>query len=226
MKKIFYPIALLIILSSIKSFSQENYDRTKVFIGSMVSGSPSDIFGRRDVEGSPFLYDDWNKGIIKMDNNAVYKDVELKYNVLDDVLYFLGEKDATMKFLKPVKEFVILINGKPKVFRNGFNDFGKFNKDSFYEVLADGNVLLLKKNTKRIGEKREYNSAVTVNYVIDKADYFLYLDGKMLEVKKSKDFLDSFPRKKSEMEKFASQNKINFKNEADLIKLVDYYNSK
>jgi hypothetical protein len=187
---------------------------------------PSDIVGREDVVGSEFLDNNWSDAIVQTQKGEIYKDIKVKYSVLGDLLYFLGEKDATMKFIVPIKEFTLLSTlGSPKVFRSGFPKTNDYNEASFYQVLTEGKVMLLKKVIKRITDRREYNSAVTTKEFISNTKYFLYQDGKMAELKRDKSFILSYLTKKEEMEKFMTTNKADVKNEVHLIALFNFYNT-
>ncbi len=207
------------------TFAQRDITMEQMYL-SRGLGIPSDRGGKGDVVGSEFLNENWTKAIVQTQKDEIYKDVNLKYSVVDDQLYFLGEKEVTMKFIIPIKEFSLLPNNEsPKVFRNGFPKISDFNENSYYQVLADKKVVLLKKITKRIIDKREYNSAVTTKEYISNTKYFLYQDGKMTEVKKDKSFMLSYLGKKAEMESFLATNKIDLKREESLILMINHYNS-
>jgi len=57
-------------------------------------------------------------------------------------------------------------------------------------------------------------------------DYYLDISGKLVPVKRSRDFfLDKMSDRKKEVEEFVQKNKLSYKSEADIKKIVDYYNS-
>jgi len=189
---------------------------------------PSDIVGKRDLIGSEFLNDNWANAIVELKNNQVFKDIMVKYNVLDDVLYFQGEKEVAMKFVVPVAEFSLLADNSYKsarVFKSGFPKIDKFDGATFYQVLAEGEALLLKKEVKKIVENREYNSAITTKEIVNSIKYFLFYDGKITEVKKDKSFFINNLGKSKELDTFITDNKVNFKNEDHLVRLILYFNS-
>ena len=49
-----------------------------------------------DISGSPYLLDDWLKGTVELGNKVSYKDVDLKYNLYKDELFFKNPKDGSM----------------------------------------------------------------------------------------------------------------------------------
>ncbi|MBB2146346.1 hypothetical protein GM921_12665 [Pedobacter sp. LMG 31464] len=222
MKKVLLVASLIFPLFA---FAQRDLTMNQMFLARGLA-VPGDIVGRTDVVGYEFLDDNWSDAIVQTQKGEIYKDIKVKYSVLEDLLYFLGEKDAVMKFIVPIKEFSLLpTTGSPKVFRSGFPKISDYNEASFYQVLTEGKVMLLKKTSKRITDRREYNSAVTTKEFIGNTKYFLYQDGKMIELKKDKSFILSYLGKKEEMQKFIASNKADVKNEVHLIALFNFYNS-
>lgn len=191
---------------------------------SHLDGTPARIVKKIDVEGTELLNENWVKGSAKTQEGVKIDNLLLKYNVLDDVPYFQGKEESLMMFSKPVHEFT-LDDGAPKVFRSGFPTAGNFKESSFYQVLTEGKATLLKKVFKKITEEREYNSAVTTKRITDNTAYFIFLDGKMLPLKKDKSFFVNNLGKKEQLQSFFSAEKIDLKNDEGLIKVVDKYNS-
>jgi len=160
-------IALFVVLSFVCISLQAQFS-------SHIDGTPARIVKKIDVEGTELLNENWVKGSAKIQDGTKFNDIMLKYNVLDDVPYFQGKDDAVMLFTKPVHEFT-LNDGTLKIFRSGFPAVGNFKENSFYQVLAEGKMVLLKKIYKKITESREYNSATTVKKIGDNTAYFVFL---------------------------------------------------
>ncbi|QKJ32098.1 hypothetical protein HQ865_20795 [Mucilaginibacter mali] len=174
-----------------------------------------------DVEGSPYLSKDWADGSVTVDK-GVYKDLKLKYDLKDDAVIFAGKDNAPMNFSDPVKRFSL--NGR--VFANGFPVVGPQGKNAYYEVLSDGKTKLLKHYVKHIQESKTYGSAAVNREYVQTETYFVFNDGKMIPAKADrKTLLDIFADKTAQLDAYAKANKINFKKDTDLGKLVDYYNS-
>jgi len=185
-----------------------------------------------DVVGSPYLVQDWSTGIVKLDNGQTYKDVSLKYNLMEDEVYFKSEKGGEpLSFADPVSEFTITYKDNEtgethtNYYRKGFNGISRTTPNSYFEVLSDGTVQLIKKKSVGIVVSQEWNSATKVKNFKDDTKYYLVKNGQATQVKKDKKILENFSDKKQQMENYASSNKINFKSDADLSKLVTYYNS-
>ncbi|RWY54121.1 hypothetical protein [Mucilaginibacter gilvus] len=187
-----------------------------------------------DVEGSAYLYDDWKPGTVKLTNGAVSSDkMQLKYNVVDDVLTFKDNAtDKEMAFVQPVYEFSISslddFNDKlfVKSYRNGFTGIDGTTVTSFFEVLADGKVRLLKRLTKAILENQAYGSATKTLTFNENVKYYLLTNGKAVPVKNDKkSILAALRDKQAELDVYIKTNKVDFKNDAQLGEFIAYYNT-
>ena len=128
-----------------------------------------------DISGSPYLLDDWSKGTVEQGNKVSYKDVDLKYNLYKDELFFKNPKDGSMLgFVLPVAGFSLAIKDKLEIYRNGFPDIDNFTSKSYYQVLFDGGIKLVLKSTKTLIEIKPYNSPTTEKKFVDNAIYYVF----------------------------------------------------
>ena len=176
-----------------------------------------------DVIGSPFLNDAFVNGNVVLINGVKFQNVLLKYSSYNDELFFKNPKDESLlSFVVPVKSFELL----GLMYINGFPAIDNFTENSFYELIANSSVKLLLKNYKTILENKAYNSASTEKKFEDNKIYYVFKDGKMKRFKPSKkDFMETFADKSSEIDVFLKKEKVDFKNNADLVKVFDYYSS-
>jgi hypothetical protein len=183
-----------------------------------------------NVEGTPYLYPDWVPGSVKLtDGTTNDAPIELKYNLVSDEVSFKDKAGQELVFVKPVAEFTLNSvdnNGLPHKYRGGYKDIEGTTPASFFEVLADGKVQLLKRFTKLLFESQPIGSASKLQQFIDKTKYYLIINGKALQVKNDKKaLLAALGDKQAQLEDYIKSNKINLKNDAQLGKLIDYYNS-
>jgi hypothetical protein len=180
-----------------------------------------------DVTGSPYLLDDWSKGIVEQGSKVSYKNVDLKYNLFKDELFFKNPKDGEMLgFVLPVTGFSLTLQDKIEIYRNGFPEIDNFNRKSYYQVLFDGGIKLLFKNHRTMQEVKPYNSPTTEKKFIDNAIYYVFRDNVMTKFKPSKkDFLEMFKSKSAEIADFIKNEKIDFKKHDDLTKVFVFYNT-
>ena len=176
-----------------------------------------------DVIGSPFLNDAFVNGNVVLTNGVKFKSVLLKYSSYNDELFFKNPKDESLlSFVVPVKSFELL----GQTYVNGFPGIDNFTENSFYELIANSSVKLLLKNFKTILENKPYNSASVEKKFEDNKIYYVFKAGKMKRFKPSKkDFMETFADKSSEIDIFLKKEKVDFKNNADLVKVFEYYSS-
>ena len=193
---------------------------------SYADGSPATLIKKTDVEGTELLYENWLPATIKSSNGKEYTNVMVKYNLLEDVPYFLGKRDVTMIFSSPIKEFVIedKVGDNKRIFRAGFPSYNQFTTSTFFEVLVDGKIKLLKKQGKRITEARAYNSATTVKSIIDDVSYYLHENNQLIAIKRDKKFFLSRPKITEATLTILNDKKVNFRDQDTLIEIVKTFN--
>lgn len=203
-----------------------NYVYAQIAYQSYVDGTPATIIKKIDVEGTEMLYDKWLPTTVKTQSGKEYENVMVKYNLLEDVPYFLSKGDITMIFSTPIKEFVIENNEKAekRIFRANFPNHDKYNALTFYEVLVDGNVKLLKKQQKKITENRAYNAATLVKSIVDNINYFVFVDNQLIPLKKDKKFFQLLPGNTDATVALLNDKDTNLRSEEDLIKLIKTFN--
>lgn len=222
----FSLILLLALSQPILLMAQGRENIRAILQAQNLKGSPTGDLRHFEYQGSIFLDENWTDAIVKMQNGKMFKDISVKYNVQDDILYFLGEDDMTMKFTSPVKEFSLIEKpGLVRVFRAGFPKVGDYNEESFYEVLVEGNYTLLKKITKKIVESREYGSAVINKTVVSNTRTFLSHEGKLTEIKRDKSSIGAVTGKMDGLNQFIKTKKIDLKKDEDLVSVINYVNS-
>lgn len=88
-----------------------------------------------NINGSPYLNDEWGKGVVKLNGGKSYRNVDIKFDELEQQVVIKGENDLIYKFVDTVKEFNInyVVEGNVHTahFISGYGD----NKNAFYEVL-------------------------------------------------------------------------------------------
>lgn len=192
-----------------------------------LQGKPLSEMSYTDVVGTPYLYDGWTKGTVELVNGTFYKDLDLKFSLLKDELFFKNTKDdAMLAFVLPVKSFLFEVGAQKNLYRNGFPEVDNFNKTAYYQVLFDGNLKLLFKSYKTISEIKPYNSATTEKRFADNYSYYVLKDGKMNKIRPSKkEFLELFKNKTAEIDQFIKTEKIDFKNNQDLSRMLEFYSA-
>ncbi len=188
----------------------------------------SDIQGKaiketraEDATGSPYLTDSWATGSATI-AKGTYNNMKLKYDLKNDVPVFASKDNVAMSFAEPVNRFTI----NTMTFANGFPAIGAQMKDSYYEILSDGKIKLLKHLAKHIEETKTYGSATANREYVTTEAYYVFKNDKMSAIKPDKKaVLGLMTDKAAQIDDYLKANKVNFKSDADLGKLFDKYNS-
>lgn len=179
-----------------------------------------------DIKGSPYVYDEFTAGVVKMATGATYKDMSLKYDQVTGDLLFKDKSGKTMAFADPVSEFMLTDkDDKNRLFRSGYKTPDTNSEKSFYEVLYDGGTILLKDPRKNIVEHRTYNSSTAVKTIQETPVYYIVIGQQPVKVKKDKKALLTALGNSSQLEKYMEANKLNLKEDTELVKLLSYYDS-
>jgi hypothetical protein len=176
-----------------------------------------------DVQGTPYLMDEWVTGSAKFNNGNVFEGLKLKYDQVEDVLMFQDKAGNEQLFVDPVLEFVI----DKRVFRRGYKPIDGASPMAFYEVLSDGKTQLLKRTTKKVNEDVSYSSATKVKSIVETNVYYISKsENQLIKVKKDrKSILNVLGDKSAELEAYFKANRPDLKLDAEMVKLMDYYNS-
>ncbi len=153
---------------------------------------PGDMSG---VDGSPYFFDEFAVAVLTLSNGQQYDSVAVKFNMASQDIIALIGKEAKPLVLKKgqVREFVFNDLSKPTLdkvrFRCNYTTVDNNDQNTYYQVLTDGKLQLLKcerriyKETKDLmsGEiKKEFSSTETL---------YLYKESLLTKLKKDKDTL-------------------------------------
>lgn len=204
------------------------------FIASAQAQFMQDINGRvvtevtyTDVEGSPYLFDDWNTGIVKaVENDKVFDGLKMRYDAYKDEVEY--EKDGKTYRLGPeITAFTLPTGDALYQFRRGFPAVGDQTANSFYRVLSDGNTKVLKRYEMKMREEKPYNSAtVTKRFDLDEQLYVLK-NGTMYPVKTNdkKGIMKLVSDEKNLMNYVIKEEQLSFRTEDDIVKLLEEYDA-
>jgi len=184
------------------------------------------------IIGTPYLHRDWMFGELVLDDTIVFNSL-FRYNLVRQEIELIVGED-TLAFQQPLRMNRFIIGGKTFVYSLILNqDFaGTFLDGSFFELVVDGNVQLLKKYEKVIGggsDGTKYAAAKSSikSYQI-KISYYVRKNGldypEPLKLS-NRSVINSFANFKQEVSTFRRKNSIRVKEEQDLAELFNYYNS-
>jgi hypothetical protein len=185
-----------------------------------------------------FLFEKFTRGIVKSKTGARYT-ANLNYNMVDEEMIF-EQKGTYMSLAKPEEIDTVFLGNRIFV----------PSEEHFNEVLSSGAITLYMQHKSRYSEPgtpTAYGITSPTNSsrkqtVLKGANQFRIIEvpenvtitpassnwilknGKMEKANNERTFLKLFPEKETELKKFIKENKTDFKNREDMIKLGNYCN--
>ena len=182
----------------------------------------------KNIEGTPYLNDEFVKSTIKVKDGTVYEDVSLRYNIMNDEIEFLGEDGMAWAMRsRDLTQWAII--GRDTIVTREAVISGKPGLKHFI-LLADGKAQLLLKKVKRYRagtEPKPFQEGTKPSYVDAGEEYYLSFEGEdmALEVPKKKELAEFFGENGTRVATFVKKEKLSLKKQEDLLDLVNFFNS-
>jgi hypothetical protein len=181
-----------------------------------------------DIKGTPLLFGNWNYGTVWLVTGEKYDSMRVKYDLYSDKLIVLIN-DTEYEFNTGVSSFRITdsVSRKVLLFRNGFDPASSFSRQSFYQVLYDGETKLLLKVRKQIVSEITSTPGVKTRGFEDERSYFLVMPkGELKKIKKKNtDIIDMLDGNREELKKMINEQKLKLTKDEEIIQLLHYYDS-
>ncbi len=176
------------------------------------------------IDGSPYPN---GKQFDKVIIDGYSKNVQnLRYNAFDDEMEF--QNNGEVYFANKEDNLKIIFPEKKKIYATINYTLDGKSKLGYLVLLVEGNKAKLYKREKYEllkGEKSPSSFTKDANdyYAKEKDIYIMEYDGRFVKVpKKEKDLMQEFPGDRTFLQKYFKDNKINFSNENDIIKMVQF----
>jgi len=215
---------MLLILSAAHAQKAMNLDQHL-----LIKISDKTLYGdpaAEKVVGTPYLNDNFVIGVVY--SHAVkYTGVSMRYNIYDDNIEF--KQNNKLFILDPQQKINrVELDGRIYVI-DSYEYKGKIRL-GFFGLLDSGRVVLLSRNVVTYKEQQApkalESGPTPAKYTRAPDTYFYRIgDGVLMKVDNIKKMIDGFPDKQTELTEFVKKEKISARKEADLLKLVKYYNS-
>lgn len=219
-----FGIILLYALLGLHATAQQTGSQA---ISPVVSdGNSLVIHGRSDViaENSPYIPSGgWQSGYFIQQNGKRFEMTEMRFDTYLQRLEY-RQDDKTYYPKAPIIGFGF---SDKTVYRNQFLAFDKHDTSTFFQILYEGNVRLIKHTMSTVSDVTSYNSATkTVHFNEHTTYYFLNEQGVMGKSKKLDDtLLKAFGTKQEAVRTYIKQNNLTWKNPASLLQIMSYYES-
>ncbi|MBC7851705.1 MAG: hypothetical protein H7Y31_18320 [Chitinophagaceae bacterium] len=193
-----------------------------------INGRPFSSKAIDDIEGSAFLLPDWNWGAVKFRDGRFAKDIQLRFNIYNNQLYF-RKGEQQLEFVSPVHEFLIgymqEFDSVAVIYRSGYPQIDNQTFSTFYELQVEGNFQLIKHRSKYVRSFKPYNQPEKKQFADNDGLYAYLPGGKMVKLKKDKDaILQAMPEYATTIQRILDQKKIKLKTDDGLIKLFTALN--
>lgn len=179
-----------------------------------------------DINGSPYLDDEYKAGTVLTDDGTLYKDIPMRYNCYDDVLEFT--KDGSSYELLP-KTKIKRAEFGGQVFTYKDMDSNEGSDKSFMQILAEGKATLFARfrvNFIEAEEAKGFADAKPPRFENLSETYYVSINNAPAKkINSNKNLLEVLGDKKKEVESYVSKQKISYKKVDDMKKIIAYYNS-
>jgi len=225
MKKNHFFLLILLCLgfSSIAQFSGTDY-------GKNYANLMNTKTVKEDVDGTPYLFDDWADGVVVFRDEKGGKFDEIKIDLMNnqlEIMYMNSEK------VLPYSEFTMVKLNHPDAHPNTFfrsatkfkykgerlNGFAKVTPiGENFKVIEVYKIRIIQPsmNAKIVGAKHKKR-------IVKDKKLYVMKKGKVLRVKKKKELYKLLTRQQKKLKAYVSDNDLSHKKEADLIKIIEYY---
>ncbi len=229
MKRYFITVVILITTISF-SYSQDYQIRQVMDLyknNKVTSGEFNKTLTEKDIEGSPYLSDEFINGTIFTTSKYQFVDVPLRYNIYNDQLEFKTPQNEVQALAAPeIVETVEL--GDLKMVYIPFSNTKKIRR-GFLIVEVEGIASLYSKKEimfKEAEKSGAYSVAESAKFVKRSDSYYIRVG--LAEAKKvgsKKEVVEIFPDHHGEISTFIKKNKVKTNKLEKLKELVLYYNS-
>jgi len=180
-----------------------------------------------NVEGTPFMNDEFIMGEIYTVDSATIDGAMLRYNVYSDKME-VKHKGMLYELSEEMVKGVVI---NDKTFSYLPYKYAKRETSGYLEIIQDGTCKLYCKHGKKFKEahpQKAMEDGPSPAEFRDLPKIYLIMktsDTKALGIKNKKALVQILPEHKSEIHAFIKKNKIKHNDEVDLKKLLAYYNA-
>ncbi len=191
------------------------------------------LYGERfkDILGSPFTTENWIIGELIDNKGTAYSNVMYKYDAYNDEIVLKTQDEQVFVLGKTqVADFKYTNNGKQ--FHYTKVRISEVEAIRYMRIIHSGKIKMYEKTSKEIQKEQSTYNGYGGGYspqdeFAEKITYYLKKDDEsILKIDlKTKNILKALDDKEDEIKEFVKKNKINVKEEKDLVNLLTFYDS-
>jgi hypothetical protein len=221
-------LVILLLFIPLGGFAQLNTEGSNAF-KSDVNGRPLSLINANyKIDGSPYYFDQYMPAEVTTMDGKVYRDVQVKINLLEHELAFLTADGKEMVSILPVKKvrFLEMPEGAGKVLESYGQPINA--PDALvYEVVDTGRCTLLKLIEVSYHDSKE-SGHVNITRIFQRTESFhvLWTGEKVERLGSGKEAMAAvFKDKEAPVRSFIAMNRLKCRSAADYKKVVGFYNS-
>lgn len=176
-----------------------------------------------NITGTPYVADDYTEGSTTIFNKKGFT-APMRYNAAKDVIEFLDDDKKTKELLR--RPYITATFGEKTYEVISYMNDSK-ERLAYFNVLNKGKTQLMFKPKKNIKvSTQRFQGKIQARYK-DASMYYIKKGAQPAEMVplENKELLLQLSDQKVALSKFITAYKLNLKNEADAIRLIEYYNS-
>lgn len=179
------------------------------------------------ITGNPYLFKEWNNGVVRFTSGRTMTQFKLKFDCLKNTLLLQFEGNAFAAESK-VQEFVLYPKKKDSLlFRRGFPVTSRSTDQTYFHVLVQDKAALLRLIARNIIEEKQL---VSVNGRVDRRLeevelYYMLQNGEMISLPANvRELPQVFGDKKEAMAQFITSKQLKMQHPEDFVAVVKKYN--
>ncbi|TVR19129.1 MAG: hypothetical protein EA391_01380 [Balneolaceae bacterium] len=176
--------------------------------------------------GTPYLFDDFQTGIVTLNDGNVTEALSMNFNVHENRVEY-ADGQAILAFLgDEITSFEIYDGPNLMRFQKGFEARG-LEKDEFVQVLSDGPAVgLLKHEVNFQQDVAMYGSATQRDEYVSNMRLYIYEDGNVERIRRLSErrITRAMDADRNELRNFISENNLDLENPYHLRQLFEFYN--
>lgn len=199
---------------------------------STIGQKSSDKMNYSDVRGKYLWDEDWHGAIMTLKAGNLVKVQKAKLNLYSNSIQYISNDLTELEAQPGLIKKVVFLSDKDSVISIGTfeNIFDRSSKtgESYYQVLNEGKIQLLKKITISL-VKKAYDPSLgrAEHSFTSTTNYFIRNGGELNVLKKlNKDSVFELLLPDVESENWVTNKNIKLKNEAEIIDFINYLNQK
>lgn len=229
--RVFVYLPLLMLLLNVNLYAQTTYEILQAVdffsINKLERGDWKRVLTETDIEGSPYLNDEFKEGTVFMTSKTKFVEMPLRYNIFNDQVEFRSDDGSLMVLSVP--EVIEKVEfGETTLEYSVYSQLNKIRR-GFFVVLEKGEASLYSRPRVTFEDARKpgaYSEAKPPRFIKRPDEYYIRIGKEPAElISKKKDIEELFTEHEKEMQEFIRKNKININRPEDLIKVVQFYNS-